>query len=372
MLKFAWRNLIHDRLRFAVTVVGIAFATFLMIFQGSLLAGFMSASSRIIDLSYADIWVTARGTPCFDFAAPLPERFRDLSLGIAGVRDVHRIASSFALWQKPSGERQTVLIIGADPGSISLFPDPRTQQSTTLLPDVVLVDHSNLKTLGVTTLPMEVEINRHKARVVKEIEGVSSFMGSPYVFTNHSEATRYLELPNERTTYLLVRVVPGAKPEMVKSELARRLPEVDVWTSSEFARRSQLYWIAQTGAGGALLTAAFLGFIVGTVIVSQTIYATTMENIEEFATLKALGASRWTVQRMVLLQALASGTVGAVLGLALTFPTVSLTKTSIPWIYTPRWLPLCMIAVSLLMCFLASIVSIRRAVSIDPGRVFRA
>jgi putative ABC transport system permease protein len=343
-----------------------------MIFQGSLLAGFMRASSRIIDLSKADIWITARGTPCFDFAAPIPERFRDLSLGVVGVSDVRRMATSFALWQRPSGEGQTVVIIGADAESSSAFPHPRLEENKPALPDVVLVDHSNLKTLGVTTFPMEVEINRRKARVLREINGASSFMGSPYVFTSYSEAVKYLELANEQTTYLLVQVRPGAEPEVVKNELAKRLPEVDVWTSAEFARRAQLYWIAQTGAGGALLTAAFLGFIVGTVIVSQTIYATTMENIEEFATLKALGASRWAVQKMVLLQALASGAVGAVLGLALTFPAVSFTRTSIPWIYTPLWLPSCMIGISLLMCLLASIVSIRRAVSIDPGRVFRA
>src|SRR5215813_841655 len=372
MLRFAWRNLIHDRLRFAVTVAGIAFATFLMIFQGSLLAGFMGASSRIIHLSEADIWITARGTPCFDFAAPIPERFRDLSMGVAGVRDVRRMASSVAFWQKPSGELQMVLVIGADAESGSALPNPSLEEKTTTLPNVVLVDHSNLKTLGVTTFPMEVEINRRKARVLRETSGASSFMGSPYVFTSYSEAVKYVDLASEQTTYLLVHVRPGAEPEMVKNELARRLPEVDVWTSTEFARRAQLYWISQTGAGGALLTAAFLGFIVGTVIVSQTIYATTMENIEEFATLKALGASRWAVQRVVLLQALASGAVGAVLGLALTFPAVSLTRTSIHWIYTPLWLPSCMIAVSLLMCLLASIVSIRRAVSIDPGRVFRA
>ena len=372
MLKFAWRNLIHDRLRFSVTVAGIAFATFLMIFQGSLLAGFMRASSRIIDLSNADIWITARGTPCFDFAAPIPERFRDLTMGVEGVRDVRRMASSFAVWQRPSGEGQTIIVIGADAGSGSAFPHPRLEKSTALFPDVVLVDHSNLKTLGVTTIPMEVEINRHKAKVLREIDGASSFMGSPYVFTSYSEAAKYLDIPSEETTYLLVHVRPGVEPTVVKNELAKRLPEVDVWTTNEFARRAQSYWIGQTGAGGALLTAAFLGFIVGTVIVSQTIYATTMENLEEFATLKALGASRWTVQRTVLFQALTSGAVGAVLGLALTFPAVGITRTSIPWIYTPLWLPSCMIGVSLLMCLLASIVSIRRAVSIDPGRVFRA
>jgi len=49
-----------------------------------------------------------------------------------------------------------------------------------------------------------------------------------------------------------------------------------------------MYWTMKTGAGGGL-TAAFWPFLIGLVVVSQTIYANTMENIEEYATLKALG-----------------------------------------------------------------------------------
>ena len=33
---------------------------------------------------------------------------------------------------------------------------------------------------------MEVEINGRKAKVMRDIEGASSFMGSPYVFTKLS------------------------------------------------------------------------------------------------------------------------------------------------------------------------------------------
>jgi putative ABC transport system permease protein len=40
MIALAWRNLIHDRTRLAVTVLGIAFAVFPMTFQSGLLAGF--------------------------------------------------------------------------------------------------------------------------------------------------------------------------------------------------------------------------------------------------------------------------------------------------------------------------------------------
>ena len=48
-MKLAWQNIIHDRVRFLVTVLGVSFAVFLMVFQGSLLIGFLQAASRLID-----------------------------------------------------------------------------------------------------------------------------------------------------------------------------------------------------------------------------------------------------------------------------------------------------------------------------------
>jgi putative ABC transport system permease protein len=115
-----------------------------------------------------------------------------------------------------------------------------------------------------------------------------------------------------------------------------------------------------------------LGFLIGLVVVSQTIYANTMENIEEYATLKALGASQGFVARIVLTQALICGAVGSVLGLAVVIPSISYSKSLIPWIDAPWWLPPAMVVPSLIMCALASIASVRRALIVEPGRVFRA
>lgn len=372
-MKLAWRNLSHDRLRFLVTVAGIAFATFLMVFQGSLLYGFIQAAGKIINASDADIWITARGVPCFDFAAPIPSRFRELAMGVDGVSDVKRMAISFTYWHKPSGERQTILVVGADAGVGEHFPLPYLNDARdVMIPDAVLIDESNQKTLGIETYPAEIEINNRRATVIKPVAGFSSFMGSPFVFTGYREAMGYAALKPEQTMYLLVKVTPGADARAVKQNLARRLPEVDVYTRDEFAARAATYWIVQTGAGGALLTAALLGFVIGVVIVSQTIYATTMEHLEEFATLKALGASRWFIYRIVLTQALISGAVGSVVGVALVYPATDFVRPAIAWIQTPWQLPLAMVAVSLLMCALAAVVSIRAAVAVEPGRVFRA
>jgi len=103
-MKLAWRNLSHDRLPFAVTVAGIAFATFLMIFQGSLLAGFIKASSKVIEASDADIWITPRGTSCFEFVSSVPIRFRDQAMGVDGVDNVKRIVTGLQTGRKAPGQ----------------------------------------------------------------------------------------------------------------------------------------------------------------------------------------------------------------------------------------------------------------------------
>src|SRR5437660_12780972 len=95
--------------------------------------------------------------------------------------------------------------------------------------------------------------------------------------------------------YIVARVGKNYSVADVKHSLKQRLPEVDVLTREEFAHKSRMYWVIKTGAGSAILTAAVLAFLIRRVVVSQTIFANTMENIEEYGTLNALGATRGLV-----------------------------------------------------------------------------
>jgi putative ABC transport system permease protein len=57
----ALRNLLHDRVRFVVTLVGIVFSVVLSAVQLGLFLGFTQATADIIDRSDADLWVISRG-----------------------------------------------------------------------------------------------------------------------------------------------------------------------------------------------------------------------------------------------------------------------------------------------------------------------
>jgi putative ABC transport system permease protein len=97
-----------------------------------------------------------------------------------------------------------------------------------------------------------------------------------------------------------------------------------------------------------------------------------MENLEEYATLKAIGATKLMVCNIVLLQALSAGIAGCVVGLACISPCVKLALGAIPWLYVPWWIYPWTAGLTLLMCTIAPITSVRRALFVDPAKVFRA
>lgn len=368
-MRLAFRNIVHDRLRFTLTAIGIAFSAFLVLFQASLLAGFERAASRVIDSIDADLWIMPKGVQAFDFSPSLPADYSGVVRGIPDVGSVKKIAAGITFWKRPNGTQKTVVLVGAQAGLSGGLPlaDSPVQQ-----PETVLVDESDLEALGVSRLPADIEINAHRRHVAGSVSGFGSFLGSPYVFSRISDTRDCLNLGKDEAMFLVLSVQQPSRRQAALAALRSRVPELDVLAKDEFSYRAKLYWTTQTGAGGALLTAAILGFIVGVLIVSQTVYATTMENLEEFATLKALGASTFFVIRLVVIQALVTAILGCSVGMLAALPIISFARQAIAWIYTPWQLFAILGATMLVLAALASIAAVRAAVMVEPGRVFRA
>jgi len=95
-------------------------------------------------------------------------------------------------------------------------------------PDAVLYDVSDRDQIQVTVLPAEVEVNRHRASIERQIEGYGAFLGVPFLFTSYRNATRYMGFGPEEAMYVLVRVDKGYSNGGCAADLRERVPEVDV------------------------------------------------------------------------------------------------------------------------------------------------
>jgi putative ABC transport system permease protein len=374
MASLAIRNLFHDRVRLAVTLTGIVFAIVLIVIQLGLFIGFQRTTSTYIDHAKADLWVTASGIPSIDLAVPIKERKRYQLLSVEGVEMAENIIVSFVTWNRVDGRKESIEIIGFNPdvdlGAPWNLIEGRVEDLKA--PDTVIIDEFYKQKLGVSKVGDEVEISDRRARVVGFTRGIRSFTTSPHVFTWYKHAILYSPLKEDESVFVLIRAKPGVDIEDLRKRIAARVPDLAVYTTPEFARITQDYWLYTTGAGISVLIAAALGLIVGLVVVAQTIYASTMDHIREFGTLKAMGASNGYIYRVIIQQAVVSGVLGYTLAMLIAVPVVQFSNTGSVLIVMPWQLAVSMLIVSVVMCIAASMVSIRKVTAIDPAMVFKS
>jgi len=374
MARLAYRNLFHDKTRFAVTLTGITFAIVLVVVQLGLFIGFTISTSSIIDHSRADLWICAKGVQYFEVGFPLPERKLYQILSVPGVAAADKYIVKFTNWRRPDGAQKSVEVIGFDPESGLGAPwDVVSGSIEALRPqDTVLVDEFYAQELGVGRPGDLVEINGYRARVVGYTSGIRSFTTTPFVFTSYKNALNYTASRDNEPTFILVRAQKGVDAQALKARISALIPTVDVHTTNEFSAKTRNYWLFTTGAGIALLVAALLGLLVGTVIVGQTIYATTVDHFRDFGILKAIGASDGYVYGVIVQQAVISASVGYVLGIAASFGVLRMSRTAGAMIVAPWELVVSMFFLALLMCISASLISIHKVTRLDPAMVFKA
>jgi len=373
VFTLASRNLLQDRVRLIVTLVGIVFSVVLVTVQLGLFLGFQRMVTTMIDHAHVDLWITPTETRSFEATAVLDGRERFRALPIEGVSEVIPVMIGFAYWRNPRGGSLTpVLVVGVQPGSAGLQPWNVIEGTADDLstPDAVAVDGSYFERLGVTRLGEYGEIGNRKARVAVVTKGIRSFTTTPFVFTSLDRARAFLGAPTSSATYFMVRIEPGADVERIRRRLATEVSDAEVMTSEEFRRRSRSFWLFGTGAGAALFGSALLGIIVGTVIVAQTLYSSTKDHLVEFATLRAIGSSRRYIYTVILCQALLSAVAGFVIAaLAGILIAVASTDTALPIVISPTLL-LSLFLITVVMSIASAISAIVVVTRVDPAMVF--
>jgi putative ABC transport system permease protein len=370
--KLAYRNLFHDRLSLAVTLIGIVFSVVLVAVQCGLYIGSERMIAAMLDQSKGDLWVVPFGTKSFDDPSLLIGHEKYAVLSTPGVADAEELVVGFAAWRKPKGGTTAVLLVGSDHENGTLKPWNVTEGSVAELdaPFAVAVDDTYFADLGIDKLGDIAEMNNTRVRIGAVTHGIRSFTTLPYVFTSLPRARMLLDAGGNQASYTLVRLAPGADPKQVRADLTARLQDREVLTQGEFRKRSVDYWLFQTGAGAALIAGAVLGMIVGIVIVAQTLYSSTKDHLNEFATLRALGASAGYIHKVILIQALMSAVLGYGVGMILSLLVIWASKDTTLLIVMTPGLAVLLFALTIGMCVIAAISAIFKVTRIDPAGVF--
>jgi putative ABC transport system permease protein len=374
-VDLALRSILHDRLRFGITVSGVAFAVTLVCVQVGIFLGLLSNATVSIEKADADLWVTTRNTPNVDFARPFPESYVNRVRSVPGVAYADNLIVFFMNVGLPNGQAESVVTYALKDFRRWNLPWSVKEGRVSDLSrgDYFMLDEGAVKRMGPFAVGDYREVSRTRLRIVGRTEGARSFTTNPLAFMDYDVAQRITGgTLDGQTHYILVKLQPGADVRAVQREIQTRLPYNDVHTRAEWARLSRGYWIKNTGLGMSLFMTVFLGCLVGIVVVAQTLYTSTLEHLKEFGTVKAIGGSNGEIYRILVKQAGIAAVVGFAIGLLpVAVAARVMESTGLRLIVPPPVVGIVGVG-TLCLCVAASMLSFRKVAGIDPALVFRA
>ncbi len=374
MFYVALRILLYDKVRSFITLLGVVFAVSLIFAQMGIYLGLMEMSSVIIDNTPGDIWVTSKNSKNFDFSQPFPEDIYQQVLSVEGVQQAEKLIIAWSMIKQEKGGMEQIEMVGYDPDTGVGGPwkmkvgDSRDVKNG----NFAIVDESAMRRLGNIRVGDYRDIFFRRLQIIGISEGVRSFTTAPIVFTSYRLAQGLLSwIGHDNTAFVIAKVAPGNSVESVVHRLRQHLKGVDVYSKDAFSRKTRLYWTIETGVGFAFFLTILISFLIGMLIIGQTIYNSTLEHIKEFGTLKAMGADNTDIYRIIFSQALINSLFGYLISLIITLISVPIYAAADLVMVVRWWTNLIVLGLALVMCLSSSFVSIRKIKRIDPAILFR-
>lgn len=374
----ALRMLTGDRAKYFGLVFAIAFCTFLLENQTSIFANIMRrTASQILDVTDAEVWVMDPKTEYWEQTKALKDTDLTRVRGVSGVQWAVRLFKGNPVAKTLKGKFAVSFLVGLDDATLAGAPRKMLMGSWERLrePDSVVVDQAGYILLFPDE-PLELgrtlEMNDHRVTIVGISDASAPFVSLPVMHARYSEAVNFLGRERTELSFILARPAPGVSPKELTARIEAQTA-LRARTTEEFMWDCVGYYLKHTGIPVNFGITIAVALVVGTVVAGQTFYLFTVENLKQFGALKAMGVTNPRLVGMILLQAGSVAALGFALGtgMAATFFEITLHMLATRGIVL-MWQCVGLTGTCILfVVVVASILSIRRVLVLEPAEVFR-
>jgi putative ABC transport system permease protein len=339
------RDLQWRRRRFAIAIVATAFVFALSLLLSGVASSFRNEVVRTVASFEADAWIIPVGASGPVTApAPFPTAALAGITNAPGVRGADPVVMAGAV--TGSTDLKRVNLIGVVPGGIGA---PVGENGGTLRDRGEAIVDASLGLEAGDTL----ELNGVRARVVDVVHGITYFAGQPVAFVPLADAQQMVYSGEPLATAVVTKGVPQRAPPGF-----RVVANEDIVADMErpLAQASQTVGLVRS-----LLWAVAVG------IIGAIVYLTALERTRDFAVLKATGVSTGSLLGGLVLQAMVLALVSVVLAMVIERLMRPAAAMSVE-VSTADLITLPVVAV--IAGVLASLVALRRTVTVDPALAF--
>jgi putative ABC transport system permease protein len=358
-VKLVIENLKHKPMRSLLSIFLIAVPVTLILCLVGLSRGMLADSARRARGIGADIIVRPPKTSVLTLSgAPIPEKMVDV------IQSQPHVALALGMIVHPVSSVSFVSGIDLDRFNRMSGGFKYLEGGPFRGPDDVIVDEYYARQHKLHAGDQVTDIINHRWRVSGVAEG-----GKLARLAVPMRTLQELTGNTGKVSQIFVKADKPADIPAVLAELKTLLGDYNIYTMEEFTSLLTV----ENVQGGALSTfidvMVGIGVVIGFAVVLLSMYMAVLQRTREIGILKALGASRWFILKVILAEAVVMGLGGTVVGIGLSFVArdliLALYPASLTQAITPDWWPIAG-AISLAGVLLGALYPGLSAASQDP------
>jgi putative ABC transport system permease protein len=374
-LHLAWRILVDQKGRTALATGGIFVAILLIFVELGFFMAVPQGGLLIYDHMRFDLLVCSNKYVFQSGSGQFPRARLETAMTVPEVAQATPFYLGAAKWQDTGGGlKLDIVVIGLDPrAAIFDVPDIERQIPALEMPDTVLVDSTTRPLFGPLTTGRVVELAGRRVAIGGQYVLGTGFLGLGIALAGEANFFRiFPDRPRDTVNLGLVSLKPGADPDRAAQALRAVLPaDTQVFTRPELVVQEVAYWTTRTGTGIIFGSGLVVSFVVGIMVLYQTLATQITRQLPQFATLKAIGYTNRYLNRVVLIESFLIMAVAFLpaLGAALVVYAVVRSETLLPLRLGAPELGT-VFAITLVMAAASAFLSLSGLRRADPADIF--
>lgn len=379
-LPIGWLQLTQSRTRFAAALAGVAFANVLVFVQLGIMNSMAAATMKPYGFFQADIMISAFDANSMTEGGNVARQWLFQALEDPDVASGTGIFVNNVSWQR-TDKTLGLTTYGVDPTQPAfLAPEMAARSSQLQLPNSGILDRlsrglpRDLTASIRPQSPLSFEVGGTTLTLHDTFAGGGGFGGDGYMMV--SDQTFLTLFPERRSgapDHILLKLVPGADPDIVSARLQKLISDKSLRIRSYAAAAAADLSYQQTKRPTGIIFGfgVIIGILVGIVIVYQVLSTDVADHLSEYATFKAIGYSQRFFLSIVLEEALILGVLGFIPGVVVASLLLAgmAAATSLPLAMTAG-MAVTVFAGTVIACMLSGAFATRRLAAADPADLF--
>jgi len=377
MFRTAFKFMKFDIPKSIGVLVGIVISVFLIGQQLGTLGFLMRLMGGIVENSNAqstEIWVIDNTTNNVNVLTPIDQRVVQEIASIPGVAYTEGMITAQATATFNNGKTASVTLIGSEG---PLFPaGPLVEKITggnlqdLNQADAISAEFFSSKSLKIALdLNQTLEINGKMAVVKVTTKNIQGF-GGEYMYSSMDNVRFYADFPRSKVSAIGVKLADGADMESVINRINSTFSGIKAWDKEDLKSSSTKEILSTSNMGISFASLIIFASISGFFIIGLTLYSSALDRMQDYGTLKAMGATNGYVSRLILTQAFLYAITGFAIAMILLLMFKNGVQSAGLIINLSAELMLTLLGITLFISVGGSLFAVAKIRKLEPASVF--